>query len=206
VRILDRVALVVVLLGLGLTMLSIFHKSPAPSDAITKTADSLASTRPAVEARLDSSAESGRKSAAAQRAIKTREAASEQLADQERARGDSLERRANAAHTLQLQVSFLQSALQARTLETAELRYQLEKKDERIAWLVGDTVRLSADLDVVRRRNYALEDFTRRLQRDLAKANDCTIAFGVRCPSRTEVAIGAVVIETVVAAVAAARP
>jgi chromosome segregation ATPase len=205
VRILDRIAYVM-LLALGLLALSILHKPPAPTPAITKTADSLARTRPAVEAHLDSSAAIGRHSAAAQRDLAQHEAESARLANQERARADSLEQRANAARSLQLQVSFLQSALQARGLENAELRFQLEEKEKRIAWLVGDTVRLSGDLDVVRRRNYALEDFTRRLQRDLAKANECTIAFGIRCPSRTEVAIGAVVIETVITAVAAARP
>lgn len=159
-----------------------------PAD-ITKTADSLEATRPALDSQLARSARAGDSSARVQRQLQLRER-------RIRARADSLERLADslaaigAAATSAADSAKAYAAAYELEKATADsLRAENQAKDARIQLLVADTTRLAGDRDSLQRRNQALEAFTMRLRSELAKATECKLIGPIRCPTRRETAV-----------------
>lgn len=166
----ERLGVLVALGFAAMLLLQRCGRDRAEPAHITKTADSLEATRPALDSQLARSARAGDSSAKAQRRI-------QRLEQQARARADSLARVADslaaiaaASKTAQDSARHYAAAYDRAQASNDELRTALAQKDERITLLVADTTRLSIDKDSALARLSAVEAFNDRLRRELAVA------------------------------------
>lgn len=192
----------------GLAVMGYCYEEP-PRDVVLRpptvaTMDSLAATAPAFTAQLDTSAAIARARADTLEQLRKRMAAQRRSADSAGRVADSLAAVARSADDWKRAYEF-------RFLENVQLRGELEDAGSRIRLLVADTLRLSADKDSAIARIRVHERVEAMIRRDVAAANERMACYvvrwpkKVRCPTRTEAAIGGALTGAILATVTLTR-
>lgn len=187
-----RRELVVVGAAVILATLGLCARPEPPREpvAITKTADSLEATKPAFDSAAIADAAAREASRKEQLRLQHQEQQLRAIAEAHRRRADSLAAIARITMPLEPSNNPVLLAYEARTAEASTLRAELETARARIDSLQADTARLYQAWLRSEARRLALEKFNADLRVALHKATECTIAFGIRCPTRTETAVG----------------
>lgn len=203
----DRAALVFTVCAVGLVVAGILYNPEPPTPilapATQKAADSLVATAPAFDDQM------ARSDSIAQARADSLELLRRRMAAQRRS-SDSLARAADSLAAVAKTADDWKRAYEYRFLENVQLREELFTAGQRIELLVADTVRLSADKDTAIARVRAHEQVQAMISRDIAAANERMQCYvirwpkKVRCPTRTQSAIGGAVAGGV-AGIAAAR-
>lgn len=140
-----------------------------------KTADSLAATKPAEQALLDS----------LDARIRSRALVSDRVEAGARVSLERANRSRRVADSLAIARSW-QGAYTARTEEADSLRSTVARKDTVILALKADTTDLRSQLGIVNRRLEKTEAVVVGLRWDLQQARKCKIAGFINCPSRIQ--------------------
>jgi chromosome segregation ATPase len=168
-------------------------KPTDPSTAkIHKTEDSLSATRPSFDSLLASSTAERDSASRAIAASAKRELASRVRAEDAKRSADSLAVLAAATDTT---MSQWRKAYAARDSEATELRVQLGEAHQQIAKLASDTASLKRDNLALAERIAAIDHLNADLHVALEKATECRIVGPLRCPSRTQTAIGTLLVD-----------
>lgn len=164
----DR-GLIAIGLALGVFVVLAFLQDDGPTmlpPALVKTGDSLEATKPVLDSQLASNVAQRAASGTAGRVASSAAKAAQDRANEERARGDSLDALARA---LGSNAEAWRAVAESRQIENDSLRSVIRSKDTQLAHLEQDTTSLRVDLRAVNLRLAAVESHAVDLRLELEK-------------------------------------
>lgn len=182
----EKAAALVVFLVLVVLGLKTFGRQPALPAAVTRTADSLAASRPAFDSSVAVRLASAVRDSGEVRRLRTASRRAQERADAEKAKGDALRDSVARARTLADSAALWHGLADARAAESVELRQALDSTGAALAASEARGDSLGVVARVALERVEALTRLNQDLRASVAKITQCKFGgvLAVPCVSR----------------------